>query len=302
MTNQNPEGELGHNVKGDVSEYTLKTAKVRSWDAVEIAIEQGRSGSPTPPGYAKGKDGVFKPDPKTVGIVREAFELRAGGATVAEVRAFLASHGINRSVSGVRKMLTSRLYVGEVHFGGHTPNLEAHPAIIDRELFDRVGRMVVTAGRKSKSERLLARLGILRCGSCGGRMSVSRTGNGYAIYRCANEDCSRQVTIMAEKVEQAVVQAVIEARRSLQGQARGEQQAQEAEDAAAEAQERLRRRSGCWRTSVTRRPPMSAWRCYARTGTASERPLTGWPLPSPRSSPSTLSGSLSMGRSRLSGT
>jgi DNA invertase Pin-like site-specific DNA recombinase len=232
MTNQRAEGRLAHNVNGDVSEYTLETARERSWDAVELAIEQGKSPAPVPPGYVRQNGGLVTDDGATVKVVQQAFDLRDGGASVKDVQAFLARHGIKRSQRGVRVMLSSRLYLGEVHFGKHTPNLTAHEPIIDRDVFERVQKMVVPAGRKPKSQRLLARLGVLRCGTCGGRMSVSKTGTGYVFYRCGTKECSRPVTISADPIEAAVIAAVIDHHRSIRGQARGEQRAAEAREAA----------------------------------------------------------------------
>jgi DNA invertase Pin-like site-specific DNA recombinase len=217
MTNQRAEGRLTHNVSGDVAEYTLHTAKERSWDAVEIAIEQGIFNGPMAPlGYLVGPDRRLMEKPARVGevehpevtAVKDAFDLRAGGATARRVQALLAERGIKRTLGGVRQMLASRVYVGELHAGQHTPNLAAHPAIIDRDVFERVQRMSVPAGRNTKSERLLARLGVLRCGTCGGRMSASLTGTGYAFYRCANGECAQPVTISAPRVETSVHQAM----------------------------------------------------------------------------------------------
>jgi DNA invertase Pin-like site-specific DNA recombinase len=221
MTNQTAEGRLAHNVNGDVSEYTLETAMERSWDAVELAIEQGKFAGPVvPPGYEKGADGVLvKGSPKAVQTVQRAFELRDGGATFGEVRAFLAKRGIKRSESGVRKMLASKVYVGEVHFGKHTPNLEAHDPIIARDLFDRVQGMVVPAGRKGKSKRLLARLGVVHCGTCGGRMSATVTQTDYPFYRCANEDCERRMSAGAQLVEEWVVAELQEEAKEIEGRA-----------------------------------------------------------------------------------
>ncbi len=230
------ETELYANVDGMVAQYIRRTAKERSWAAVEIAVEEGRSASPIPLGYQRDANKVLVPDdPETVKIVQEAFELRASGKTYREVRDYLADHGIKRTIGGVTKMLASRLYVGEVHFGKHTPNLKAHEAIIERDLFDRVQRTRVRAGRKGKSERLLARLGVLRCGTCGGRMSVSRHRTGYPFYRCANRgECQQPRTIGAEIVERLVVDKVkfladeIRGRASVQAEAI---QAQEQADA-----------------------------------------------------------------------
>ena len=171
LTHATAESELHATMDGAVAQYTKRTAMDRARDAVAVAIEQGKSPAPVPAGYRR-VDGHLEPGPaKEVSTVRDAFEKRANGATIAEVQAFLAKRGIHRTVSGVRNMLTSKLYIGEVHFGDYTPNLKAHDPIIDRDVFDAVQKMVVTAGRKAKSERLLARLGILKCASCDGRMS-----------------------------------------------------------------------------------------------------------------------------------
>jgi DNA invertase Pin-like site-specific DNA recombinase len=230
MTNQSAEGRLAHNVNGDVSEYTLQTAKERSWDAVELAIEHGTYPGPVAPlGYVKGADGVLARDRKaTVKTVHEAFERRTAGASYDEVRGFLRERGIERTLSGTRKMLRSRVYLGEIHFGKHTPNLRAHDAIIERDLFDRVQKTFVSAGRKAKSERLLARLRLVRCGTCGGRMSVSGNGEGYMIYRCTGDDCRRPMAISAEIIEREVIAIVKEADATDTGRARREQNAREA--------------------------------------------------------------------------
>jgi hypothetical protein len=73
----------------------------------------------------------------------------------------------------VQIMLASRVYLGELHFG-ELANLQAHKPIIERDLWNCVQRMVVPRGRQASSTRLLARLGVLRCGSCGGRLSTMK--------------------------------------------------------------------------------------------------------------------------------
>ena len=106
-------------------------------------------------------DGTLSPDPKTVPIVQRAFQMRADGAPITQIRAMLKSHGVERSPRGVQVMLASRVYLGEVHFGDLS-NLHAHEPIIDRELWERVQRRKIPRGRKTPSNFLLARLGVLR--------------------------------------------------------------------------------------------------------------------------------------------
>jgi hypothetical protein len=150
----------------------------------------------------------------------------------------LKSHGIERSHRGVQVMLASRIYLGEIHFG-KLVNLNAHESIVDRELWQRVQRMVVPRGRRSSSERLLARLGVLRCGSCGARLSAMKLPkqNDYPIYRCpSTSDCPRHVTISAEIAEHVVSNAVRRALSDAEGRASMAEAAHEAADALQRAQ------------------------------------------------------------------
>jgi site-specific DNA recombinase len=196
---------------GAVSEYYRRSIKERSGEAQARAIARGVAPWPKiPPGYARGVGGVLERDPVTAGVVEDAFRLRGErAATVAEVRDHLARHGIARSYHGTQAMLRSRVYLGEIHFGTYQPNLAAHEPLIDRHLWDTVQGVSVPRGPRPKSQRLLARLGVLRCGTCDSRMVVGTVRNGqYWMYRCPPVgDCPRRVTIAAELAEQVVEDA-----------------------------------------------------------------------------------------------
>ena len=212
-------------------EYQRRTAAERSREAQARAIARGVIPWPNiPPGYLRDEDGRLHPDPKTKKVVAKAFKMRAGGATIAEVREHLREHGIERSYHGTGSLLASRVVLGEIHFGDYEPNLDAHAAIVDRELWQAVQRARVSRGRKPKSDRLLARLGVLRCASCGSRMVVGSANNGqYPIYRCPpTGDCKKRVTISAEIVEEIVVDAVREALADVEGRASAEADARQA--------------------------------------------------------------------------
>ena len=60
--------------------------------------------------------------------------------------------------------------------------------IVKRRVWDAVKAMRVPSGRTAKSERLLARLGVLRCASCGGRMVA---GGAWVKYTAASGDVRR---------------------------------------------------------------------------------------------------------------
>lgn len=235
------EAELHANLNGAIAQYTKRTAMERSWDAVEIAIEEGRvPWKSSTPGYDTDEHGRLVPNEQAE-IVERAFQMRADGATVARVRELLRESGIERSYHGVMTLLKSRVVLGEIHFGRHTPNLRAHEPIVDRVLWQRVQRVSSPRGRKAKSDRLLARLGVLRCGTCGARMVVGTSNNsGYYIYRCPpTGDCSRRCTISAEVVEGAVVEAVKGALADVEGRASAAAGAKRAVQALDEAQTAL---------------------------------------------------------------
>jgi DNA invertase Pin-like site-specific DNA recombinase len=241
VTNGSAAQWLSGTMLGAVSEYARRTAAERSAEAQRRAVARGVIPWPNvPPGYRRGEDGVLQPDPETAPIVAEAFRMRAGGAAVNAVREYLRRHGIERSFHGVTALLASRVVVGEIHFG-NLVNLEAHEPIVSRDVWQAVQRVSVPRGRRAKSDRLLARLGVLRCGTCGARMVVGTSNQShYFIYRCPpNGECARRTTISAEMVERKVVETVRAALADVEGRASVESNAQEAERALERAQSDL---------------------------------------------------------------
>lgn len=231
---------LSGTMMGAFAEYQRRSGAERSHAAQETAVGRGVPpfGS-IPPGLRKRADKTLEPD-EDAPLIVEAFQLRAGGATIAEVRKFLTSKGIKRTYRGVQSLLASPLYLGEIRFG-ELVNPAAHEPIVPRQLWEQVQRVKVARGRRPKSERLLARLGILRCGTCGARMVVGSSHYGqYPLYRCIpTSDCERRVSISAELVERVVVEAVKEALADVVGRASVEANAREAEHTAESAQEKL---------------------------------------------------------------
>jgi DNA invertase Pin-like site-specific DNA recombinase len=222
---------LSGTMLGAVSEYARRVTSERTADSKRRAVARGVPPFPNlPPGYKHRtvtQDGRVKvvgiaKDSKKAQAIRKAFEMRASGATVMEVRAFLKRRRIARSFHGTQSLLSSRFYLGELHFGALV-NLDSHEAIVDVDTWTAVQRMKSTRGRRAKSDRLLARLGVLRCGTCGARMVVGSTrqqGKPYAFYRCnPTSDCPARVTISADLAETAVIDAVQEYLRGVKGTA-----------------------------------------------------------------------------------
>lgn len=233
---------LSGTMLGAISEYVRRAARERSREAQARAVARGVVPWPRiPPGYRRRPDGTLEPDERA-GVVREAFELRAAGGTWQEIRAHLARHGISRSYHGVTAMLSSRVYLGEIRFGPLV-NVEAHEPLVDRDTWEAVQRVRQARGPQPRSERLLARLGVLRCGTCNARMVVglqTQNGRRYPFYRCPpNGDCPRRMVIGAVIAERVVVRAVIAALEGVEGRASMERNARQAESEAERAQEAL---------------------------------------------------------------
>jgi site-specific DNA recombinase len=221
VTNGSAGQWLSGTMLGAVAEYARRVTAERTSDAKRRAVERGVPPFPNvPPGYRRGEGSRLEPDPDTAAAVAEAFRLRANGATVMEVREHLREHGVDRSFHGVQALLGSRIVLGELRFGSIV-NLEAHPAIVDAATWAAVQRMRSPRGRRAKSDRLLARLGVLRCGTCGGRMVVGSSNHGtYPLYRCSPvSDCPRRVTVSADMAESVVVGAVQELLEGMRGTA-----------------------------------------------------------------------------------
>lgn len=235
---------LSGTMHGMVAEYYRRAGGERTAAAQARAVARGVLPYPqVPPGYRRQHDGTLAVEAAEAHAVAEAFRLRAEGATVQVVRDYLHEQGIARSYHGVCAMLKSRVVLGEIHFG-ELSNPEAHPAIVDLETWRRTQRVSVPRGRKPKSDRLLARLGVLRCGTCGARMVVGSADSprygSYPVYRCPpTQDCKRRVTISAAKAEGAVVERVKQAIAGIEGRASVESNVREAERALADAQAAL---------------------------------------------------------------
>ena len=218
---------LSANMLGIVSEYVRRSMKERTAGAQERAVARGAwPVGRVPLGYVRNPDGTLgvDPDQSMVALVRDAYRMRADGQTIPAIRDYLFSRGVDRTDRGVQQMLMQRVYLGEIHWGQHV-NRNACDPIIDRDLFDTVQRIKVPRGRRPRSDRLLARQGILRCGVCGSRLSVDN-GNvrhgGSAVYRCVphgNHRCPSPVAITATIAEQKVVTAARDALSNAQGRA-----------------------------------------------------------------------------------
>jgi DNA invertase Pin-like site-specific DNA recombinase len=223
--------QLTGGMMGLISQFLRRSTGERLASAQLAAIEQGRWPVTLIAGLRRDRAGQVVLDPNTAPAVTEAFRMRADRARIADVRAHLRANGIVRSFHGTQALLSNRQAIGEIKFGEHRGTI---PALIDVRTFERVQRMILRRGVRSKSNRLLARLDVLRCANCGGRMVVgtqTQNGRSYSFYRCGHvrADCSARPTIGAELVEREVVAVVKRLLRERWGSAAEEVDVREAQ-------------------------------------------------------------------------
>jgi DNA invertase Pin-like site-specific DNA recombinase len=240
ITHATHEGWRRATMESFMSEDVRRALGDRMADVQDRCVERG-----VPPwsrvalGYTRQENGTLAPNPAEVPIVREAFEMRAAGASVMKIHAMLKARGVSRSYRGVQVMLANRAYLGELRFGDRF-NAQAWEPIIDPQLFEKAQRLVTSRGPQPRATQLLSRLRILRCGSCGkplGTMQMQKQG---PIYRCgSSNDCPRHMTVTCAVADQVIVSAVRAALADVEGRASTHAEARGAAEQATGAREAL---------------------------------------------------------------
>lgn len=160
------------------------------------------------PAYVRNADGTLRQHETYGPLVADACRMRASGKSYTAIQRHLLASGLVVSQSGIESMLSSRLLIGEMHFGSFRPNLHAiaNP-VIDRATFRKMQSMRSTRGRNAKSPRLLARQSVLVCETCDSRMTVhptSTNGTKYLYYRCGNRLCEKPASISCDVADDLV--------------------------------------------------------------------------------------------------
>lgn len=156
------------------------------------------TGSVCPLGYKVGADKRYEIDPETSPYVVQAFKMYLDGSRYSDISKYFATHGIVTGLGNpyngqaIRRMLTSRRYIGEYHWHDVTI-ADGMPVIIDKETFDMVQEKIKKDHPpKSKSAEYYLS-GKLFCGMCGskyrGVSGTSKTGKKYYYYKCSGKGC-----------------------------------------------------------------------------------------------------------------
>jgi DNA invertase Pin-like site-specific DNA recombinase len=216
---------LSSTVLGMVAEYHRRITGEKTAAAKADAVRRGVPPFPLiPSGYRRGPDGRLVVEPTEAIAVTDAFRLRADGASIVQVREFLRARGIERSYRATQLLLSSRIMLGEIG-SGKLVNPNAHEPIVERTLWRRVQEVKTPRGPRAPSERLLARLGVLRCDTCGSLMGATygykqRGGPKYPKYVCGmRTECPAPAMISATIIETAVWNRTVALLEPLRGSA-----------------------------------------------------------------------------------
>ena len=209
-----PEGVILESVLEGMAEYySLQLSQNIRRGYRENAKRCKYAGGRIPLGYKLAEDKTFAVDPDTAPLVSRIYKMYAEGWTITEIITVLNAEGLHTSEgkpftkNSLRTVLKNEKYIGDYVFKAGTPEEiripNGVPAIVDRDTYDRVQRLLQTnqrapAARWNKADYLLTDK--LFCGSCGAQMvgesGTSKTGKIYNYYLCTNhkrkKSCSRK--------------------------------------------------------------------------------------------------------------
>jgi len=206
---QSADDEFNYGLQALIARKQWREFKRRS-DAVKAdRIEAGIFIGPAPTGYKKGPTRGLTPDPDMAPVVRELFELRAGGSTWGALLKHIdARTGRKWTQPGVAGIIRNRAYLGDLVYGEFVKE-KAHEALVDAPLWhaaQRKGKAPARSGRKT-DKWLLS--GLLACGSCEHSLIVwrgatTRNGRPQAVsrrYRCTHRACPARQSVNAPDIE-----------------------------------------------------------------------------------------------------
>ena len=135
-------------LEGYAEYYSIELAEKVKRGLTENALKAKANGGTCTFGYTVDSDRHYQIDPPAALIVREVFQLYADGKTMKEIKDILNAKGLTNSrgkeftFNTIQRMLSNRKYIGEYHFGEVTIP-DSMPAIVDKELFEKVQQMLV---------------------------------------------------------------------------------------------------------------------------------------------------------------
>lgn len=174
-------------------------------------------------GYKIDSEKNYIIDEETAPIVKQMFQMLAGGYNYAQIARYLNGRGIKTARGGVWNkhsfhcLFSNRKYIGKYTFQG-TEIEGGVPRIIDDELFDEVQRILARYAAapsrgKAKVEYILSDK--LICGLCGNKMTgvsgTSRNKSLHNYYKCAGaaKGICRKRAVRKQFIEDKINAAIV---------------------------------------------------------------------------------------------
>jgi DNA invertase Pin-like site-specific DNA recombinase len=208
-----PQGRLIRNTFATLAQFELELAR-EQWQAAKAnAVGRGvKISARAPFGYRFTGEHRLEPSDDRETLV-ELFRRRAAGTSWRLLVAWFAGEtGRTVAPATLAHMVANRAYLGEVTYA-ELVKVDAHEALVDVELWEAAQRPSADwkAGRPTKAagaRSLLA--GIARCASCGSGLGSTTSGHGKRVYRCANGQCARRVSILGPSLDELVAEQLLE--------------------------------------------------------------------------------------------
>ncbi len=180
-------------------------------------------GGKVPLGYKIDKKKDYVIDEDTAPIVRQMFEMLAGGYNYAQIARYMNERGIPTSTGGkwgknsFNSIFSNRRYLGKYIFHGEEID-GGIPQLIDDELFADVQKVLeryaaAPSRGKAKVEYLLSEK--MLCGKCGHKMtgisSTSKSKKIHHYYKCVGVTkgvCDKR-TIRKQFIEDEIIAAIV---------------------------------------------------------------------------------------------
>jgi DNA invertase Pin-like site-specific DNA recombinase len=197
-------GQLVENIMASIAQFYSANLSEEVKKGMRQKVLNGGWNHRPPRGYVivqKGGNNIIDVHPTDGPLMRRAFELYSTGwYSIKGLAKRLAEEGLRSKSDGpvpqshLRNLLASSFYAGTVHWH----DLErpgAHPALVSRELFERVQGVL---GGHSRDRRITSTIpgfplrGIAVCASCRGRMTAERHGR-FGYYRCSRQTFRREL-------------------------------------------------------------------------------------------------------------
>lgn len=212
-------------LEGMAEYYSLQLSTNVTRGKLESAKKLQCVGGTRPLGYGVDRDTKrYTLDPQTAPIVRQIFERYAKGETETEIITWLNEQGIRTtkkkpfSKSSLATLLHNEKYIGIYTYKDAVRVEDGIPAIIDKDLFERVQELM-KVNRRAPSHTWTHQDYILTdklfCGKCGepmvGESGYSKTGAKYSYYSCMGhrkkKNCDKR-PVRQDWIEKRVLDAV----------------------------------------------------------------------------------------------